>query len=138
MDVQYSWKAVFKALKVRIINGLQTEWIWKKFILIFNTEFKLSIKSETNLEIVNYLAVSGIHEPYNKHNNNPININIISNYPLKIIKSLPENIQKRIYKPLIYNINSNHPPKTIKNLPKNIQKRISKHAIKQYQNLQQF
>ena len=75
---------------------------------------------------MNYLAVSGIHEPYNKHNNNPININIISNYPLKIIKSLPENIQKRIYKPLIYNINSNHPPKTIKNLPKNIQKRISK------------
>ena len=72
---------------------------------------------------MNYLAVSGIQEPYNKHNNNPININIISNYPLKII---------------IYNINSNHPPKTIKNLPKNIQKRISKRAIKQYQNLQQF
>ena len=87
---------------------------------------------------MNYLAVSGIHETYNKHNNNPININIISNYPLKITKNLPENIQKRIYKPLIYNINSNHPPKTIKNLPKNIQKRISKHAIKQYQNLQQF
>ena len=85
------------------INGSQAERIQKEFISIFKTEFKLSITSETNLKIVNFLDVTlnldnGNHEPYNKPNNNPLYININSNHPPNIIKNLPENIQKRINK----------------------------------------
>ena len=74
-----------------------------EFISTFKTEFKLSISSETNLMIVNFLDVTlnlntGTHEPYNTLNNNPLYININSNHPPKIIKNLPENIQKRISK----------------------------------------
>ena len=83
------------------IKGSQAERTRKEFI--FKTEFKLSITSETNLKIVNFLDVTlnlntRTHEPYNKPNNNPLYININSNHPPKIIKNLPENIQKRISK----------------------------------------
>ena len=85
------------------INGSQAELIRREFISLFKTKFKLSITSETNLKIVNFLDVTlnlntGTHETYNKRNNNPLYININSNHPSKIIKSLPENIQKRISK----------------------------------------
>ena len=65
--------------------------------------FKLSLTSETNLKIVSFLDVTlnlntGTHKLYNKPNNNPLYININSNHPPKIIKNLPENIQKRISK----------------------------------------
>ena len=83
------------------INGSQAERIRKEFISIFKTEFKLNITSEANLKIVNFLDVTlnsntGTQELYNKPNNNPLYININSNHPPKIIKNLPENIQKRI------------------------------------------
>ena len=72
-------------------------------ISIFKTEFKLSITSEPNLKIVNFLGITlnlntGTHEPYNKPNNNALYINVNSNHPPKIIKNLPENIQKRVNK----------------------------------------
>ena len=74
-----------------------------KGVQFISTEFKLSITSETNLKIVNFLDVTlnlntRTHEPYSKPNNNPLYININSNHPPKIIKNLPENIQKRISK----------------------------------------
>ena len=85
------------------INGSQAERIRKEFISIFKTELRLSITSETNLKIVNFLDVTlnlntGTHETYNKPKNNPLYINISSNHPPKIIKNLPENIHKRISK----------------------------------------
>ena len=98
------------------INGSQAERIRKDFTLIFKTEIKLSITSETNLKIVNFLDVSlnlntGTHEPYNKPSNNPLYININLNHA-----------------PEIYNI--------YKSLKKYTKK--NKQAIKHYQNLQQF
>ena len=81
------------------INGSQAERIQKEFISIFETEFKLSITSETNQKIVNFSDVTsnlnnGTHEPYNKPNKNPLHIDINSNHIPKIMKNLPENIQK--------------------------------------------
>ena len=38
----------------------------------------------------------------------------------------PKQHQNTLNKPLDINISSNHPPKIVKNLPENIQKRISK------------
>ena len=73
----------------------------KGVISIFETEFKFKIKSETNLNFLNFLDATlnlntGTHEPYNKPNDNPLYINIDSNYLPNIIKNLPENTQKRI------------------------------------------
>ena len=39
---------------------------------------------------------TGKYQPYNKPDNNPLYINILSNHPPNIIKNLPENISKRI------------------------------------------
>ena len=57
------------------VNALQAEQIGKEFISKFNTQFKLTITSETNLKIVNFSDVTlnlntGTHEPYNKPSNN--------------------------------------------------------------------
>ena len=86
-----------------MVSHVLTERIRKEFISIFKTGFKLSITSETNLKIVNFLDVTlnlniETHEPYNKPNNNPLYINMSSTHPPNIIKNLPENIQKRISK----------------------------------------
>ena len=39
------------------INGSQAEQIRKEFISIFKTEFKLTITSEANLRIINFLDI---------------------------------------------------------------------------------
>ena len=62
------------------MKGSQAEQTRKEFISIFKTEFKLSITSETNLQIVNFSDVTmnqntGTHEPYNKPNKNPLYTN---------------------------------------------------------------
>ena len=59
------------------INGSQGERIRREFISLFKTKFKLSIRSETNLKIVNFLDVTlnlntETHETYNKLNNKPL------------------------------------------------------------------
>ena len=53
------------------------------------------------MKAVNFLDVtlnltSGKYQPYNKPDNNPLYINILSNHPSNIIKNLPGNISKRI------------------------------------------
>ena len=53
------------------------------------------------MKAVNFLDVTlnlttGKYQPYNKPDNNPLYINILSNHPPNIIKNLPENISKRI------------------------------------------
>ena len=86
------------------INLSQAERIRKEFISTFKTEFKLSITSDTNLKIVNFLDVTlnlntRTHElTINLTINPSLYINIDLNHPRKIIKNLPENIQKRISK----------------------------------------
>ena len=96
------------------MKGLQAERTRKEFISIFKTEFKLSIISETNLEIVNFSDVTmnqntGTHEPYNKPNKNPLYTNKKStqykfesstknNEKTSQKRSTPKKIQKRISK----------------------------------------
>ena len=82
-------------------SGPQADRIRKDFIKIFKEDFNLSITCETNLKAVNFLDVTlnlttGKYQPYNKPDNNPLYINILSNHPPNIIKNLPENISKRI------------------------------------------
>ena len=79
----------------------QTDRIRKDFVKIFKEDFDLNITCETNLKAVNFLDVTlnlttGKYQPYNKPDNNPLYINILSNYPPNIIKNLPDNISKRI------------------------------------------
>ena len=79
--------------------------IRKDFIKIFKEDFDLSITCETNLKAVNFLDVTlnlttGKYQPYNKPNNNPLYINILSNHPPNIIQNLPINnlsADERIY-----------------------------------------
>ena len=82
-------------------SGPQVDRIRKDFIKTFKEDFNLSITCETNLKAVNFLDVTlnlttGKYQPYNKPDNNPLYINILSNHPPNVIKNLPENISKRI------------------------------------------
>ena len=84
-------------------SGPQAERIRKSFIELFKNEFSLNIVSETNLEVVNFLDLTlnlptGKHEPYNKPDNKLLYINVNSNHPPNIKKSLPESISWRINK----------------------------------------
>ena len=81
-------------------SGPQAYRIRKDFIKIFKEDFNRSITSERNLKTANFLDVTlnlttGKYQPYNKPDNNPLYINILSNHPPNIIKNLPENISKR-------------------------------------------
>ena len=82
-------------------SGPQADRIRKDFIKIFREDFDLSITCETNLKAVNFLDVTlnlttGKEQSYNKADNNPLYINIVSNHPPNVIKILPGNISKRI------------------------------------------
>ena len=75
-------------------SGPQADRIRKDFIKIFKEDFDLSITCETNLKAVNFLDVTlnlttGKYQPYNKPDNNPLYINILSNHPPNIIKIFP-------------------------------------------------
>ena len=80
-------------------SGPQVDTIGKDFMKIFKEDFDLSITYETNLRVVNFLDVTlnlktGKYKPYNKSDNNPLYISILSNHPLNIIKNLPDNISR--------------------------------------------
>ena len=82
-------------------SGHQTDRIKKDFIKIFKEDSDLSITCETNLKAVNFLDVTlnlttRKYQSYNKPDNNPLYINILSNHPPNIIKNLPYNISKKI------------------------------------------
>ena len=83
-------------------SGPQADTIKKDFIKIFKEDYyDLIITCDTNLKAVNFLDVTlnlttGKCQPYNKPDNNPLYINILSNHPPNIIKNLPGNISKRI------------------------------------------
>ena len=71
-------------------SGPQADRIRKDFIKIFKEDFDLSITCETNLKAVNFLDVTlnlttGKYQPYNKPDDNPLYINILSNHPPNII-----------------------------------------------------
>ena len=67
----------------------------------YGKHFNLSITCETDLKSVNFLDITlnlttGKYQPYNKPDNNPLYINILSNHPANIIKNLLNNTFKRI------------------------------------------
>ena len=81
-------------------SGPQAGRIRKNFKKIFKEDFDHSITYETNLKAVNFLDVTlnlktGKYKPYNKSDNNPLYINILSNHTPNIIKNLPDNISNR-------------------------------------------
>ena len=82
-------------------SGPQADRIRKDFIKILKEDFDLSITCETNLKAVNVLDITlnrttGKDQPYNKQDNNPLYINILSNHPPNIIKNLLDNNSERI------------------------------------------
>ena len=73
----------------------------KNFTNNFKENFDLSITWETNLKAVHFLDVilnltTGEYQAYNKPDNSLLHINILTNRPSNIIKSLPSSISKRI------------------------------------------
>ena len=75
-------------------SGLQANRIIKDFVKIFKDHFDLSITCKANLKAVNFLDVTlnlstGKYQPYNKPDNNPLCIKILSNHPPNTIKNLP-------------------------------------------------
>ena len=82
-------------------RGPEADRIRKDFINIFKEDFDLSITCETTLKAVNFLAITlnlitGKYQPYNKPDNNPLYINILSNPPPNIIRNLRSNISRQI------------------------------------------
>ena len=72
-------------------SGPQADRIRKDFIKIFKEDFNLTM----NFLDVTLNLRTGKYQSYNKPDNNPLYINILSNHPPNIIKNLPENISKR-------------------------------------------
>ena len=67
----------------------------------YGKHFNLSITCETDLKSVNFLYITlnlttGKYQSYNKSDNNPLYVNILSNHPANIIKNLLNNISRRI------------------------------------------
>ena len=83
------------------ISGPQSEKIKKNLINIFKDKFNLKITIRTNLKVVNFLDVTlnladNSFQPYRKPGDSPLYINIDSNHPPNIIKSIPKMISNRI------------------------------------------
>ena len=73
----------------------QANRIRKDFIKIFK-DFDLSITCEINFLDVTLNLTTGKYQPYNKPDNKPLYINILSNHPPNIIKNLPDSMFNRI------------------------------------------
>ena len=83
------------------ISGPQSEKIKKNLINIFKDKFNLKITIRSNLKVVNFLDVTlnladNSFQPYRKPGDSPLYINIDSNHPPNIIKSIPKMISNRI------------------------------------------
>ena len=82
-------------------SGPQADRKRKSFIKVFKEDFDLSITCEISLKAFNFLDVTlnlttGKCQPYNKPDNSPLYIKILSNHPPNIIKNLPDNISWKI------------------------------------------
>ena len=72
-------------------------------VRLFKLQFQLSFVCQTNLKSVNLLDVTldlttHKYNPYNKPSNLPLYINVKPHKPPNIIKNLPENMSRCIYK----------------------------------------
>ena len=85
----------------RNLGGPACDRIRKDMISLFKDKFGLKITISTNLKVVNFLDVTlnlltGLYQPFKKPNDTPVYINVNSNHPPNIIKTIPEIISKRI------------------------------------------
>ena len=85
----------------RNLGGPACDRIRKDMISLFKDKFGLKITISTNLKVVNFLDVTlnlltGLYQPFKKPNDTPVYINVNSNHPPNIIKTIPEIILKRI------------------------------------------
>ena len=83
------------------VGGPQAEKIRIDVIKVFKQELDLSITSEANLKIVNFLDVTlnlstGKYQPYNKPNNDPKYIDFNSNHPPSVTQNFAESMSTRI------------------------------------------
>ena len=83
------------------VGGPQAEKIRIDVIKVFKQELDLSITSEANLKIVNFLDVTlnlstGKYQPYNKPNNDPKYIDFNSNHPPSVTQNFADSISTRI------------------------------------------
>ncbi|XP_065639655.1 uncharacterized protein LOC136072378 [Hydra vulgaris] len=83
------------------INGPQSERIKKNIVRRFMEKFNLKLTIKTNLKVVNFLDVTfnlleNTFQPYRKPGDHPLYINVNSNHPPSIIKSIPTMISNRI------------------------------------------
>ena len=81
-------------------NGPKMDKLRKSIIDLFKRE-GLSITIETNLKETDFLdvtfnIVTKVYQPYRKPGNSPLYVNIKSNHPNSILKSMPEMINKRL------------------------------------------
>ena len=72
----------------------------KELCKIFNDQ-NLKVTIEANKKVVNYLDItldlnSNIFKPYKKPNDTPVYVNIKSNHPPSILKTIPRGINKRL------------------------------------------
>ena len=80
----------------------QMELVKKEICKIFqNQDLKITIV--TNIKVVDFLDVTldlntRTHKPYNKPNNTPLYINMMSNHPPCVLKNIPLAVQKRLSK----------------------------------------
>ena len=84
------------------ISGPDSDRIRKDIVRLFQ-DLGLSITTKTNIKVVDFLDVTlslldGTCKPYIKPTDRPLYINTRSNHPPCILKSLPENISRRISK----------------------------------------
>ena len=78
----------------------QNEVIKKKICQAFKN-LNLSITSEANLKVVNFLDINldlgtGLYKPYMKDNDMPLYVNTRSNHPPSVIKSIPVGVDRRL------------------------------------------
>ena len=83
------------------VGGPQAEKIRIDVIKVFKQELDLSITSETNLKIFNFLDVTlnlstGKYQRYNKPENDPKYIDFNSNHPPSVTENFPDSISTRI------------------------------------------
>ena len=87
-------------LAVNAGSKKQNEEIKKQICKVFKN-LGLSITSEANLKVVNFLDITldlntGLYKPYMKENDLPLYVNSSSNHPPLVIQNLPKGVNRRL------------------------------------------
>ena len=80
----------------------QLDIIRKKICKIFEQN-NLKVTTEANSKVINFLDVTfdlstGLYKPYMKENDQPLYVDINSNHPPLVLKSIPQGVNRRLCK----------------------------------------